>query len=143
MSMPVDCRKIRDLFIRSGFEVIKAEVNKEGSCRLTLMDLVNNKGQIYYMTLRPVAPTVFEEFCNDTTEIHALGFGIIHSGTRKMPLSYDEVEHFTCISPENRDEIKKEYHYYLVGFWGLRVLVAAAALWLTGVWQIVPRFFGW
>lgn len=143
MSMPVDCRNIRELFIRSGFEVIKAEVNKEGSCRLTLMDLVNNKGQIYYMTLRPVAPTVFEEFCNDTTEIHALGFGIIHSGTRKMPLGYDEVEHFTCISPENRDEIRKEYHYYLVGFWGLRVLVAAAALWLTGLWQIVPRFFGW
>lgn len=143
MSMPVDCRNIRELFIRSGFEVIKAEVNKEGSCRLTLMDLVNNKGQIYYMTLRPVAPTVFEEFCNDTTEVHALGFGIIHSGTRKMPLSYDEVEHFTCISPENRDEIKKEYHYYLVGFWGLRVLVAAAALWLTGLWQIVPKFFGW
>lgn len=142
MSMPVDCRKIRDLFIRSGFEVIKAEVNKEGSCRLTLMDLVNNKGQIYYMTLRPVAPTVFEEFCNDTTEIHALGFGIIHSGTRKMPLSYDEVEHFTCISPENRDEIKKEYRYYLVGFWGTRVLIAAA-LWLTGLWQIVPMFFGW
>lgn len=143
MSMPVDCRKIRDLFIRSGYEVIKAEVNKEGSCRLTLMDLVNNKGQIYYMTLRPVAPTVFEEFCNDTTEIHALGFGIIHSGTRKMPLSYDEVEHFTCISPENREEIKKEYHYYLVGFWGTRVLIAAAALWLTGLWQIVPMFFGW
>ena len=107
------------------------------------MDLVNNKGQIYYMTLRPVAPTVFEEFCNDTTEIHALGFGIIHSGTRKMPLSYDEVEHFTSISPENRDEIKKEYHYYLVGFWGTRVLIAAAALWLTGLWQIVPKFFGW
>lgn len=143
MSMPVDCRNIRELFIRSGFEVIKAEVNKEGSCRLTLMDLVNNKGQIYYMTLRPVAPTVFEEFCNDTTEVHALGFGIIHSGTRKMPLGYDEVEHFTSISPENRDEIKKEYHYYLVGFWGLRVLVAAAALWLTGLWQIVPKFFGW
>jgi len=143
MSMPVDCRKIRDLFIRSGYEVIKAEVNKEGSCRLTLMDLVNNKGQICYMTLRPVAPTVFEEFCNDTTEVHALGFGIIHSGTRKMPLSYDEVEHFTCISPENREEIKKEYHYYLVEFWGTRVLIAAAALWLTGIWQIVPKFFGW
>lgn len=143
MSMPVDCRNIRELFIRSGFEVIKAEVNKEGSCRLTLMDLVNNKGQIYYMTLRPVAPTVFEEFCNDTTEVHALGFGIIHSGTRKMPLGYDEVEHFMCISPENRDEIRQEYHYYLVGFWGFRVLVAVAALWLTGLWQVVPKFFGW
>ncbi len=143
MSMPVDCRNIRELFIRSGYEVLKSEIHKDGSCRLTLMDLVNNKGQIYYMTLRPVAPTVFEEFCNDTTEVHALGFGIIHSGTRKMPLRYDEVEHFTSISPENRDEIKKEYHYYLVGFWGTRVLIAAAALWLTGLWQIVPKFFGW
>lgn len=143
MSMPVDCRNIRELFIRSGFEVIKAEANKEGSCRLTLMDLVNNKGQIYYMTLRPVAPTVFEEFCNDTTEVHAFGFGIIHSGTRKLPLNYDEVEHFMCISPENRDEIRQEYHYYLVGFWGFRVLVAVAALWITGLWQVVPKFFGW
>ncbi len=143
MSERVDCQKIRNLFLDNGYSIVKAEMNQAGDCRLTLLDIKDKIGQTFYMTLKATGPTVFEEFCNDTTEVHAFGFGIIHSGTRRMPLDYNQIDQCMEISPDNRDEIRREFHYYLVGFWGFRVLVAAAALWITGLWQVVPPLFGW
>ena len=46
-------------------------------------------------------------------------------------------------SYENKEDIRKEKHYYKGAFWGLRIAVAIAAYILTGSREVVLRLFGW
>jgi len=136
------CRDVRDLFMENGFSLVKAEQNKNGDCRLTLLDIKGLTGEKYYVTISKDRPAPIEEFLNEYEEIHAFGVGIFHSCTQLKPLKYSEVGE-DGLSPELADDVRNEYHYYLTAFWGLRVLVAIGALYFTGMFESVLMLFGW
>ncbi len=106
------------------------------------MNFVLEGGETLFVALRDKAPGILAECCNAYEEIHAVGMGLIHSATRKLPLKYSEIA-TADLSPDIIADLKKEHHYYLGAFWGLRVLVAAGFLYKTGAWKMIPAFFGW
>jgi len=70
-------------YIRTG-----GEINREtGECRINLV----SEDDSMWINIRDAPPSLLAEFCNVYEEIHALGFGLIHSCTRLRPLGYSEI----------------------------------------------------
>jgi len=105
------------------------------------MNFVRPGGQLW-VNLRDKPPSVLEEFCNVYEEVHALGIGLIHSCTRLRPMKYSEIDQ-EDLSPELKEDLRAEHHYYLAAFWGLRAAVALVYLVVSGSLAGFLHLFGW
>lgn len=93
------------------------------------------------------------EHLNDPGEVHTAGRGIIDSFCRIKPMTYDEIETLRDASPEWKEDLRHEYHYYWAYFWLPRVLVAIVVIIgiLSQYWghledlilKLGPILFGW
>jgi len=120
-------------YIRTG-----GEINREtGECRSTSSVKMTRCGSI-----SRCSPSLLAEFCNVYEEIHALGFGLIHSCIRLRPLGYSEIAK-EDLSPELKRDLETEYHYYKAAFWVPRIVVALAILVATGSLETVGHLLGW
>ncbi|MCK9327343.1 MAG: hypothetical protein M0P69_17755 [Bacteroidales bacterium] len=131
---------IQNILSNNGYIIKSAASNKIGEGRIEIVDKLGN---YYYAKLQPTAPHLFSEFLNDYREIHAFSFGIIHSCTRLLPLKVSEIDGYDDLSEENKEDIKKENHYYKGSFWGLRILIALVAFYISGSPTVVLHMFGW
>lgn len=95
-----------------------------------------------WVNLRDKPPSLLEEFCNVYEEVHAVGIGLIHSGTRLRPMKYSEIE-AEDLSPELKADLRAEHHYYLAAFWGLRAAVALVYLAISGNLAGFLHILGW
>jgi hypothetical protein len=132
--------RIIALLREEGYVRTGGEINREtGECRISMIHV---DGGSLWINLRDLPPSVLAEFCNAYEEIHALGFGLIHSCIRLRPLGYSEIpkEDF---SPELIADLQHEYHYYRGAFWGLRIAIVLAVLLLTGSLETVGHLLGW
>ena len=123
-----------------GYIKTRAEIDsRTGECRISF---VAEDGETLYLVLLDQPPSLLAEFCNAYEEIHALGFGLIHSCTRLRPLGYSEItkEDF---SPELIADLQHEYHYYRGAFWALRIAIVLALLLLTGSLETAAHLMGW
>jgi|GEM_PF-2209311 len=123
-----------------GYIKTRAEIDsRTGECRISMIHV---DGDPLWINLRDLPPSVLAEFCNVYEEIHALGFGLIHSCTRLRPLRYSEIakEDF---SPDLIADLQHEYHYYWGAFWVLRIVIALALLLITGSLEAVAHLLGW
>ena len=128
-------------YLRSkGYIKTSAEISSEtGECRISMIHV---DGGSLWINLRDKPPSVLAEFCNVYEEIHALGFGLIHSCTRLRPLRYSEIakEDF---SPDLIADLQHEYHYYWGAFWALRIVIVLVLLLLTGSLETAAHLMGW
>jgi len=121
-------------YIRTG-----GEINREtGECRINLV----GEDDSMWINIRDAPPSLLAEFCNVYEEIHALGFGLIHSCIRLRPLGYSEIAE-EDFSPELIADLQHEYHYYRAAFWAPRIVVALAILVATGSLETVGHLLGW
>jgi len=123
-----------------GYIKTRAEIDsRTGECRISMIHV---DGGSLWINLRDLPPSVLAEFCNVYEEIHALGFGLIHSCTRLRPLGYSEIakEDF---SPELIADLQHEYHYYRGAFWVLRIAIVLVLLLLTGSLETAAHLMGW
>ena len=121
-------------YVRTG-----GEINREtGECRINLV----GEDDTMWINIRDKPPSLLAEFCNVYEEIHALGFGLIHSCTRLRPLGYSEIAK-QDISPELKRDLETEYHYYKAAFWVPRIVVALVILVATGSLETVGHLLGW
>ena len=131
--------RIIALLREEGYVRTGGEINREtGECRINLV----GEDDSMWINIRDAPPSLLAEFCNVYEEIHALGFGLIHSCTRLRPLGYSEIakEDF---SPELIADLQHEYHYYRGAFWALRIVIVLALLLLTGSLETVGHLLGW
>lgn len=123
-----------------GYIKTRAEIDsRTGECRISMIHI---DGDPLWINLRDLPPSVLAEFCNVCEEIHALGFGLIHSCTRLRPLGYSEIAK-EDYSPELIADLQHEYHYYRGAFWALRIAIVLALLLLTGSLETAARLMGW
>jgi len=129
------------VYLRSkGYIKTSAEISSEtGECRISMIHI---DGGSLWINLRDKPPSVLAEFCNVYEEIHALGFGLIHSCTRLRPLGYSEIAE-EDFSPELIADLQHEYHYYRGAFWALRIAIVLALLLLTGSLETAAHLMGW
>jgi len=123
-----------------GYIKTRAEISEQtGECRISMIHI---DGGTLWINLRDLPPSVLAEFCNVYEEIHALGFGLIHSCTRLRPLGYSEIakEDF---SPELIADLQHEYHYYRGAFWVLRIVIVLGLLLFTGSLETAAHLLGW
>ena len=123
-----------------GYIETRAEIDsRTGECRISMIHV---DGGSLWINLRDLPPSLLAEFCNVYEEIHALGFGLIHSCTRLRPLRYSEIakEDF---SPDLIADLQHEYHYYWGAFWVLRIVIALALLLITGSLETAAHLLGW
>jgi hypothetical protein len=121
-------------YVRTG-----GEINREtGECRINLV----GEDDSMWINIRDAPPSLLAEFCNVYEEIHALGFGLIHSCIRLRPLGYSEIAK-EDLSPELKRDLETEYHYYKAAFWVPRIVVALAILVATGSLETVGHLLGW
>jgi len=126
--------------------ITNVELNARGDYRITVLqvcddDIITKIGKTYYVVIHGMR-TPSEEFLSECEEVHAFGVGIFHSFTHLKPLKYSEIEE-DGLSPDLVIDLQDEYHYYLTGFWGIRVIIAIIFLYITGLWSKIPVFFGW
>ena len=128
-------------YLRSkGYIKTRAEIDsRTGECRISF---VAEDGETLYLVLLDQPPSLLAEFCNAYEEIHALGFGLIHSCTRLRPLGYGEIAK-EDLSPELKRDLETEYHYYKAAFWALRIAIVLALLLLTGSLETAAHLLGW
>jgi hypothetical protein len=123
-----------------GYIKISGEISREtGECRISLIHI---DGGSLWLNLRDKSPSLLAEFCNVYEEVHALGFGLIHSCTRLRPLGYSEIPK-EDLSPELIADLQAEYHYYKMAFWAPRIVVGIAAIVLTGSLETAAHLLGW
>ena len=123
-----------------GYIKTRAEIDsRTGECRIFMIHI---DGDTLWIDLRDQPPSVLAEFCNVYEEIHALGFGLIHSVTRLKPLKYSEIE-VEDLSPELQEDLRAEFHYYVGAFWALRIAIVLALLLLTGSLETAAHLLGW
>jgi len=123
-----------------GYIKTSAEISSEtGECRISMIHI---DGDTLWINLRDLPPSLLAEFCNVYEEIHALGFGLIHSCTRLRPLGYSEIAE-EDFSPELIADLQHEYHYYRGAFWALRIVIVLALLLLTGSLETAAHLMGW
>ena len=123
-----------------GYIKTRAEIDsRTGECRISMIHI---DGDTLWIDLRDQPPSVLAEFCNVYEEIHALGFGLIHSVTRLKPLKYSEIE-VEDLSPELQEDLRAEFHYYVGAFWALRIAIVLALLLLTGSLETAAHLLGW
>lgn len=123
-----------------GYIKTRAEIDsRTGECRISMIHV---DGDPLWINIRDQPPSLLAEFCNVYEEIHALGFGLIHSCTRLRPLRYSEIAK-EDISPELIADLQHEYHYYKAAFWVLRIVIALALLLITGSLEAVAHLMGW
>lgn len=123
-----------------GYIKTRAEVDsRTGECRISMIHI---DGGSLWINLRDQPPSVLAEFCNVYEEIHALGFGLIHSVTRLKPLKYSEIE-VEDLSPELQEDLRAEFHYYVGAFWALRIAIVLGLLLLTGSLETAAHLLGW
>jgi len=127
-------------FRSKGYIKTSAEISSEtGECRISMIHI---DGDTLWINLRDLPPSLLAEFCNVYEEIHALGFGLIHSCTRLRPLGYSEIAE-EDFSPELIADLQHEYHYYRGAFWALRIVIVLALLLLTGSLETAAHLMGW
>jgi len=127
-------------FRSKGYIKTSAELSSEtGECRISMIHI---DGDTLWINLRDLPPSLLAEFCNVYEEIHALGFGLIHSCTRLRPLGYSEIAE-EDFSPELIADLQHEYHYYRGAFWALRIVIVLALLLLTGSLETAAHLMGW
>ena len=127
-------------FRSKGYIKTSAEISSEtGECRISMIHI---DGDTLWINLRDLPPSLLAEFCNVYEEIHALGFGLIHSCTRLRPLGYSEIAE-EDFSPELIADLQHEYHYYRGAFWALRIAIVLALLLLTGSLETAAHLMGW
>ena len=123
-----------------GYIKTRAEIDsRTGECRISMIHI---DGDTLWINLRDKPPSLLAEFCNVYEEIHALGFGLIHSCTRLRPLGYSEIPK-EDLSPELIADLQHEYHYYKGAFWVLRIAIVLALLLLTGSLETAAHLLGW
>ncbi len=123
-----------------GYIRTRGEISTEtGECRISF---VAEDGETLYLVLLDQPPSLLAEFCNIYEEIHALGFGLIHSCIRLRPLGYSEIPK-EDLSPELIADLQHEYHYYKGAFWALRIAIVLAVLLLTGSLETAAHLMGW
>ena len=131
--------RIIALLREGGYVRTGGEINREtGECRINLV----GEDDTMWINIRDKPPSLLAEFCNVYEEIHALGFGLIHSCIRLRPLGYSEIAK-EDLSPELKRDLETEYHYYKGAFWVLRIVVALAILVATGSLETVGHLLGW
>ena len=131
--------RIIALLREEGYVRTGGEINREtGECRINLV----GEDDSMWINIRDAPPSLLAEFCNVYEEIHALGFGLIHSCTRLRPLGYSEIAK-EGFSPELIADLQHEYHYYRGAFWALRIAIVLAVLLLTGSLEIAAHLMGW
>jgi hypothetical protein len=122
-----------------GYIKTRAEIDsRTGECRINLV----GEDDSMWINIRDAPPSLLAEFCNVYEEIHALGFGLIHSCIRLRPLGYSEIAK-EDLSPELKRDLETEYHYYKAAFWVPRIVVALAILVATGSLETVGHLLGW
>ena len=121
-------------YVRTGGEISR----ETGECRINLV----GEDDSMWINIRDAPPSLLAEFCNVYEEIHALGFGLIHSCIRLRPLGYSEIAK-EDLSPELKRDLETEYHYYKAAFWVPRIVVALAILVATGSLETVGHLLGW
>jgi hypothetical protein len=142
--MPLEKRRqiaerIITLLRAEGYVRTEGEISREtGECRITLV----GEDDTMWINIRDAPPSLLAEFCNVYEEIHALGFGLIHSCIRLRPLGYSEIAK-EDLSPELKRDLETEYHYYKAAFWVPRIVVALAILVATGSLETVGHLLGW
>ena len=72
-----------------------------------------------------------------------LGLGLIHSCKTLKPIKYNELENNDGLSPDLIKDLQDEYHYYLVGFWGLRIAIVIGLILVTGTVNTALHLLGW
>ena len=131
--------RIIALLREEGYVRTGGEINREtGECRINLV----GEDDTMWINIRDKPPSLLAEFCNVYEEIHALGFGLIHSCIRLRPLGYSEIAK-EDLSPELKRDLETEYHYYKAAFWVPRIVVALAILVATGSLETVGHLLGW
>jgi hypothetical protein len=122
-----------------GYVRTAGEISRDtGECRIALV----GEDDTMWINIRDKPPSLLAEFCNVYEEIHALGFGLIHSCTRLRPLGYSEIAK-EDLSPELIADLQHEYHYYKGAFWVPRIVVALGVLAATGSLETVGHLLGW
>lgn len=123
-----------------GYIKTRAEIDsRTGECRISMIHV---DGDPLWINLRDLPPSVLAEFCNVYEEIHALGFGLIHSVTRLKPLKYSEIE-VEDLSPELQEDLRAEFHYYVGAFWALRIAIVLLILLFSGSFEAAAHLMGW
>ena len=131
--------RIIALLREEGYVRTGGEINREtGECRINLV----GEDDTMWINIRDKPPSLLAEFCNVYEEIHALGFGLIHSCIRLRPLGYSEIAK-EDLSPELKRDLETEYHYYKAAFWAPRIVVALVILVATGSLETVGHLLGW
>ena len=131
--------RIIALLREEGYVRTGGEINREtGECRINLV----GEDDSMWINIDDAPPSLLAEFCNVYEEIHALGFGLIHSCIRLRPLGYSEIAK-EDLSPELKRDLETEYHYYKAAFWVPRIVVALAILAATGSLETVGHLLGW
>lgn len=141
-----DFSELKEFLLVRGFVVIKIEKREPNEYRVTLLNVDNkdyNLGDKFYLTFENCTPEPIFEFLNTCEEIHALGFGLIHSFKMLNPIPYAELKEREDLSPDLIKDLENEYHYYLVGFWGLRILVAIILIIVTDTIDTAAHLLGW
>jgi len=142
--MPLEKRRqiaeeIIALLRAEGYVRTEGEISRDtGECRISFA----GEDGTMWINIRDKAPSLLAEFCNVYEEIHALGFGLIHSCTRLRPLGYSEIAK-EDLSPDLIADLEHEYHYYKGAFWAPRIVVALAILVATGSLETVRHLLGW
>ena len=122
-----------------GYVRAEGEISREtGECRINLV----GEDDSMWINIRDAPPSLLAEFCNVYEEIHALGFGLIHSCIRLRPLGYSEIAK-EDLSPDLKRDLETEYHYYKAAFWVPRIVVGLAIIILTGSLETVGHLLGW
>lgn len=122
-----------------GYVRTEGEISREtGECRISFVA----EDDTLWINIRDKPPSLIAEFCNVYEEVHALGFGLIHTCTRLRPLGYSEIAK-QDLSPELIADLQHEYHYYKAAFWVPRIVVGLAAIVLTGSLETAGHLLGW
>lgn len=142
-----DCSDFKEFLLLHGFGVIKVEKKENGDLRFTLINLDEKEnaklGELFYLTLEKQRPSPISEFLNTCEEIHAFVFGIIHSFKMIKPIPFNSLDEQIELSPDLIEDLKSEYHYYLAGFWGIRILIVIILVLATGSTEIAMNLLGW
>ncbi len=141
-----DFSELREFLLLQGFVVTCIEKRENGDTRFTLLNLdeMNGKlGETFYMTFEKIKPSPISEFLNTCEEVHAFGIGLLHSCKMLKPIAYASLKEYDNLSPELANDLENEYHYYLVGFWGLRIAVVIGIIWVTGSIETALHLLGW
>lgn len=138
--------KLREALLLEGYVVTCIEQRDGTDFRFTLLNLDERNGKLgdtFYMTFEKNKPSPVFEFLNTCEEIHAFGMGLIHSCKTLKPIKYNELENNDGLSPDLIKDLQDEYHYYLVGFWGLRIAIVIGLILVTGTVNTALHLLGW